>query len=210
MKRAFPVVALDPAANRSVPAQVAEPFAVFRVREVREAPCVNLVVPSGPVVVPRQVEGQQEVYVIRNRFRRHIPSPQAFNRLGFEWAHIKKISQTELDAYADDALMRAEGDTKVYLICAGQKKHIISPEVFESYGFSWGDISVVSQDDIDDYPDVSLIRAAGDPKVYMLSGGKKHWIRTAAVFNNRGYKWEDIVIVNSTEEEAIPEGENIE
>jgi len=151
-----------------------------------------------------------EVYVIKNGHRRHIPTPQAFHRRGLAWRNIKQIPQEELDSYPDDELIRSSDASAVYLICAGMKRHIPSAEVFESYGFDWDDISVVSRDELTDYPDVNLIRGAGEAKVYLLAGGKRHWIPTVAVFNKHGYKWDNVIIVNSSEDAAIPEGENVE
>ena len=155
-------------------------------------------------------EEEPEVYVIKNGRKRHIPSPQAFNRWGFKWQNIKKISKTEMNSYADDELIKTSDNSAVYIIIAGMKRHIPSAEVFESYGFNWDDISIVSSDELVDYPEIDLIRAAGDVKVYLLAGGKKHWIPTIAVFNKHGYKWENVIIVNSTESNTIPEGENVD
>jgi hypothetical protein len=156
------------------------------------------------------VEGEPEVYVIKNGRKRHIPSPRAFNRLGFTWQKIKKISKNEMNSYGDDELMRVSDDTAVYLVVAGMRRHIPSAEVFESYGFDWDDISIVNKSEIADYPEVNLMRTAGDTKVYLLAGGRKHWIPTLAVFNKHGYKWENVIIVNSVEENTIPEGGNVE
>jgi len=151
-----------------------------------------------------------EVYVIKNGRKRHIPSPQAFSRLGYAWQKIKKISNVEMNSYGDDELMKASNNPAVYLIVTGMKRHIPSVEVFESYGFNWDDISIVSSDELADYSDANLIRVAGDVKVYLLAGGKKHWVPTQAVFNKHGYKWENVIIVNSAEGDTVLEGENIE
>jgi len=157
-----------------------------------------------------QVVGQSKVYRIKNNKRRHIPSVAAFNRHSYEWNQIKNISQEELDAYLDDELLKDSEHSAVYLICNGLKRHIPSPAVFNSYGFDWDDISIVDQAEINDYSNVNLIRAAGDTKVYLLSSGKKHWIPSLAVFNSKGYKWENVIIINQVEEESIEEGELVE
>ncbi len=157
-----------------------------------------------------QVVGQSKVYRIKNNKRRHIPSVAAFNRYGYKWNQIRNISQEELDAYLDDELLKDSEQPAVYLICNGLKRHIPSPAVFNSYGFDWDDISIVDQAEINDYFNVNLIRAAGDTKVYLLASGKKHWIPSLAVFNNKGYKWENVIIVNQVEKESIEEGELVE
>lgn len=147
-----------------------------------------------------------EVYIIINGRKRHIPSPLAFSRLGLLWEKIKKVTQEEIEAYLEDVLLRAQNSLHVYLIINGMKRHIPSPEVFNSYGFDWSNISVVSADELAQYPDTNLIRAAGDTKVYYVTGGKKQWIRSLAAFNRRGFNWANVIIVNSAEKDAIPEG----
>lgn len=154
--------------------------------------------------------GEPEVYIIQNGRKRHIPSSQAFNRQGLGWQNIKEISEEELDIYSDDELIKTSDNSSVYIIFAGMKRHIPSVEVFESYGLDWNDISIISNNELNDYPDTHLIRAAGDAKVYLLAGGKRHWIPTLAVFNKHGYKWDNVIIVNSIEKDDISEGDNVE
>jgi hypothetical protein len=156
-----------------------------------------------------QATSSPDVFIIINGHKRHIPSPRAFARLGFKWQNIKKISQAELDSYLDDELLRASNSPDVFIIVGGLKRHIPSPEVFNSYGFDWNNISVVSPQDLADYLDATLIRAAGDSKVYLLVGGKKHWISSLDVFNKHGYNWDLVIIINSTEKDAIGEGEPV-
>jgi len=157
-----------------------------------------------------QAEGEPEVYMIRNKKRLHIPNPRAFSRRGLSWDDIEVVSQEELESYEEDTLIRAEEQSEVYIIYAGMKRHILSPEVFESYGFDWDNITIINKDELGDYPDVNLIREAGKEKVYMLAGGKKHWIPSVAVFNSKGYKWENVIIVNSSEAEVLGEGNQVD
>lgn len=157
-----------------------------------------------------QSQEDDEVYEVSNGRKRHIPSPAAFERRGYRWGNIKRVSQATLDSYNDDELIKASDSPVVYLLIAGMKRHIPSVEVFESYGFDWNDISVVSPDEVNDYPDVVLIRGAGEVNVYLLAGGKKHWIPSVAIFNSRGYKWDQIIIVNLTEKNALSDGDAVE
>ena len=153
-----------------------------------------------------QTTNSPDVYIVVNGKKRHIPSPWAFEQLKLKWQQIKKVSQQILDSFPDDDLLQAAGKPEVYIIVNGMKRHVPSPEVFNSYGFDWSNISVVSADKLAQYPDVNLIRAAGDAKVYYLTGGKKQWIRSLAAFSQRGFNWAKVIIVNSTEKDATPEG----
>ncbi|MDO8582208.1 MAG: SH3 domain-containing protein [bacterium] len=52
---------------------------------------------------------------------------------------------------------------------------------------------------------VTLLRAEGDSKVYVVKDGKKQWIKSAAEFNAAGYKWSNIVVTTSTALAAYPD-----
>lgn len=163
--------------------------------------------PEGTLVKSDEAD---EVYIIKNNRKRHIPSPTAFERRGLQWQNIKKLSQTELNSYPEDELIKPNSSPAVYLIIAGMKRHLPSVEIFESYGFDWNDISVVDLSEVNDYTDVTLIKVPDDAKVYLLAGGKRHWIPSAAIFNSHGYKWDQIIIVNAAEKDATAEGEALQ
>ncbi|MBI4837038.1 MAG: hypothetical protein HY813_01365 [Candidatus Portnoybacteria bacterium] len=150
------------------------------------------------------------VYIILNGRLLHIPSAEAFGRHGYKWQNIKKISADELESYSTADLIKAGDSADVYLVVGGMKRHILSADVFNSYGFDWNDIATVSTTTLTDYPGVQLIKLAGDAKVYLLSGGKKHWISSASVFEKRKFNWNAVVIVNNVEADAIPTGENVQ
>lgn len=50
-----------------------------------------------------------------------------------------------------------------------------------------------------DLKEGDLVRAEGDPKVYVLRGGKKLWIPSAEAFNAAGYDWKKITVVTPSE-----------
>src|SRR5712692_7459214 len=41
----------------------------------------------------------------------------------------------------------------------------------------------------------ALIRYDGDPRVYVLEGGMKHWIKTAQDFKDLGYDWNAVSVI---------------
>ena len=108
-------------------------------------------------------------------------------------------------------LVRTIGGIKVYYITeSGLKRHIPSPEVFNSYNNSWSDIVEVGANVVDGYEDNNLIRLEGGIRVYLLEDNIKYWIETAEVFNNRGYDWQKIAPVNQIELDAYQEGMSVE
>jgi len=126
-----------------------------------------------------------------------------FARLALDW---KKIQVKPSNTYKRAALLRKENDPKVYYITErGFRKWIPTPEVFLSYNNKWEDVVNVKDFELDALPDVVLIRADGDTKVYKLENGNKTWIRTEEEFNAAGYRWDLIALVNQTELNAYPD-----
>lgn len=131
----------------------------------------------------------------------------------FSTVSLEAIAEAELQfRIANSRLARIKGDTRVYYITdRGLKKWIRNEEIFRSYkNNKWENVVVVSPQDLDIYPDVSLIRHGGDKKVYRIEGNIKRWIKTAAAFEGLGYDWNEILSVNKTEFDFYGEGPQIE
>jgi hypothetical protein len=103
-------------------------------------------------------------------------------------------------------LVKLPDDPKVYSIDVDSqtRRHISSLAAFHSYGFSFKNISLIDQQTLDAYaegepltfsalPDGSLIKAAQDPKVYIIQDGQKRWITTYPVFKAYRFKPDKIV-----------------
>jgi hypothetical protein len=111
--------------------------------------------------------------------------------------------------YPDGALLRARGDTRVYVIktVSGDESHaykrwIQSPEIFNGYGhLHWSDIIEVEPEVLAAYEESSLIRFAKDPRVYEVKGsGEKQWLNiTAAQFEASGRRWDAVYEINEKE-----------
>ncbi len=81
----------------------------------------------------------------------------------------------------------------------GFKKAYINEAAFLSYGNKWEDIKIVSQADLDKWPEMQLVKEKDNPAVYYLKNGKKVLIESARDFTNLGFKWGDIVNLNKTD-----------
>lgn len=166
--------------------------------------------PDGTLL--RSADGS-EVYVIIKGKKRHIPTAEAFEEAGYKWGKIAVISREAVEAYEEDVLIRSSDSPAVYLVSGGKKRHVTDPSEFEALGLDWEDITVVTPKEIshwDTVTNITLIRAAGDSKVYFISGGKKQWVRSETVFIKRGFKWEDIVIVDESEKDKYPAGAELD
>jgi hypothetical protein len=108
-------------------------------------------------------------------------------------------------------LIRAKGDTKVYVIHNGQRRCFANEEVFRQMGFKRRDIKEVEAQDmmnipegppiwskelIGSLPDGSLIRLQGKPQTYVIQGGRKCYIPDPETFQSRGYSWNQVIEVD--------------
>ena len=136
---------------------------------------------------------------------------------------LNTISQNknsdDTDKLREGELFKIGGDSKIYLIENGKRKHIPSAEEFNKRGFKWNDIKTVSSDILDKYPEESyeavgiskkssshiLLRTPEDSKIYLIENGKRKHIPSAEEFNKRGFKWNDIKTVSSATLNQYPE-----
>ncbi|MBI1888414.1 MAG: hypothetical protein HYS15_00550 [Candidatus Spechtbacteria bacterium] len=118
------------------------------------------------------------------------------------------LSDTSSTRFADGALVRAEGDSKVYIVKNGTsvgslfKRWIQTPELFGFYHhFSWNDVIEVKQQFLSGFKESFLIRKAGDYRVYEVDKlGRKKWLNmTPAAFEKTGHSWDQIYEVNDAE-----------
>jgi len=101
--------------------------------------------------------------------------------------------------YSNGTLIRAEGDSKVFVINNNKKRWLRSEAVFNSYKKSWDAILVLPKAMVDKIPYNNLIRADGI-KVYALNDlGYKRHIFNPDIFNSYGLSWADVADINQTE-----------
>lgn len=153
-----------------------------------------------------RAEASVKIYVIISGKKKWIPTPEVFEQLGYYWTDIKILPKSDLDKYPDyeDNLIRRSGDTSVYLVVNGIRRHIPNPDVFNGYGFDWNDVKDVEQDVVDKYQEAYLIRASKDPNVYYIHNGVRKLIPNMDIFRSYGDRVEDVQIVSMTERDAYP------
>ncbi|OGZ35099.1 MAG: hypothetical protein A2174_00435 [Candidatus Portnoybacteria bacterium RBG_13_41_18] len=159
-----------------------------------------------------KISSSPKVYALIKNKLHWIPNPEIFNLYKYQWKNIKTVSAIELSKYKEVKLLKAVSDPRVYYIYTmGRKKWTPSVEVFNSYpNNNWSDILEVLSEEMVFYPDAVLLRVENDPRVYLIEGTTKRWIKTADIFIQRGYKWQDIGLVNQTDLNFYQEGSAIE
>jgi hypothetical protein len=157
-----------------------------------------------------RAEGDYKVYHVIGEFRRHIPNIEAFNAGGFSWDEIEIVTTEERDSYTRVKHVKLAGDPKVYYITnGGLKRHIISSDVFNSYGNKWEEIVEISQAELNSYPVNEYIMAEGDYRVFKLENGQKRWVISPEVFSYLNINWQNVTPVNTAELNAYPQGADL-
>lgn len=109
---------------------------------------------------------------------------------------------TYFPSVKNGALIRAQGDYKVYVINGKYKRWIQAAEIFKFYPhFGWNSIEIVTPAARDYFQDSFLVRAEGDYKVYEINGDrtKHHLEMTAEQFSISGRKWDMVYVINKKE-----------
>ncbi|MDP2815967.1 MAG: SH3 domain-containing protein, partial [Rectinemataceae bacterium] len=158
-------------------------------------------------------DSSPKVYVVKNGNQVWIRTLEEFNAAGYKWANVKVISTSVVKTVGSVTLLRAEGDNRVYVIHNNTKRHVQSAAAFNAAGYKWEDIKVVGASEVNKYNNATahdegtLIKSSDSAKVYVIKGGKRAWISTAAAFNGAGYKWTDIIVIGSADLAAYEETE---
>ncbi len=107
--------------------------------------------------------------------------------------------------YPDGTLIKSDSAPEIYVIKDGKRVWVPNAQAFISGGYKWENVKVVSGEVLKQVGSATLIRVAGDPRVYAVVNNARRHIKTAEEFNSQGYKWADIVTVSAAELEAYPE-----
>lgn len=78
----------------------------------------------------------------------------------------------------------------------GFKKAYVSADAFLSYGNKWSDIKIISQEQLDRWPDITLVKTTSSPQIYYINNGQKAWIESEQQFIDNGFKWIDAVTIS--------------
>jgi hypothetical protein len=143
--------------------------------------------------------GGYKVYLVVSGIKRHIPSPEVFLNYGFAWGDVKDVEQEVLGKYKDAYLIRASKQQAIYYLKGGVRKIIPNEAIFNSYGDKWEDVQVISQYEMDAYPECNLIRLSGTKDVYLLEGTIKRRVLSEAAFSKYQLDWELVMNVNQAE-----------
>ena len=164
--------------------------------------------------------GSGRVYVIVAGRRRHIPDPATQLLLGLAGPLPMTLTATEANRYPEGPALPAlrEGSLvraangPLYVIRSGRRVWVSSLAAFQAAGYRWEDVldleDVVIRSIALQTEDGMLLKGGGE-RVYVLEGGQRRWVSTAAAFATRGFAWSNVHFVSDSLLGAIPEGASI-
>lgn len=160
-----------------------------------------------------------EVYVVENKQKRHIDSPETFAGKGYNWSNIVLAeNQSVLDAHTDGvdltgasalpngAFIRTTSAPEVFMLESGSRRHIPSPAVFASQ-FRWQDVVMISIEAMNLYPIGSdcpfragtIIKDYDVGSIYFIEGEGKRHFTSPMFYEGLGYSWDDYATDDSTQ-----------
>jgi hypothetical protein len=77
------------------------------------------------------------------------------------------------------------------------------------FGINQGDVNNLPkaiQAIVFEQPQPILLKCPTSPHVYLLEGGRKHWIRDIPTFEAKGFRWRDVELVLCPELDQVPDG----
>lgn len=155
-------------------------------------------------------------YLLVNDTKRLFESDEVFRQLGFNPEELEILTQVELDvfangkvitlndAYPTGALLQNKETGSVFFIEGGVKYPIIHKSIMTArFGEKPFIIPADSQtlrgfvigQPLQLHDGELIVSDSGDPAVYVISQGTRRPISSGEVFEELGYKWEDIISV---------------
>ncbi|MDX1535965.1 MAG: fibronectin type III domain-containing protein, partial [Candidatus Spechtbacterales bacterium] len=113
--------------------------------------------PEGSLI---RAVGDIDVYIVKyvgtKQFKRLILSPHVFESYGhLRWEDIQDIPQSTVDAFITSNLVRAESDSRVFLLVpngdTGTRKWIKSADAFQRLNYDWDAVYIINNQDRDAY-----------------------------------------------------------
>ncbi len=114
--------------------------------------------------------------------------------------------------FPDGSLVRAKGESKVYIIQGQYRRWLQTPQILAAYPhLGWQSIREVTLEQLNWYQEVWLVRAEGDARVFEINGDStKHWLNMSAdSFSLSGRSWKMVYIVNKTERDLYRTGAEV-
>jgi len=169
------------------------------------------------------------IYLLVDDKLRHIVDMEVFRTLGFNPEELIEITIADVisfeagqdltiaSSYPTGALIKDIETAGVYYVQNGIKYPIVSPEILIN-NFPGQAVLSGHTDELEQYPkgaavkfkDGTLVKADDSNSVYVISDGRKMFIKDEASFISRGYSWNNIIETSSEAIAIHPTGSALE
>ncbi|MCB9802572.1 fibronectin type III domain-containing protein [Candidatus Nomurabacteria bacterium] len=149
-----------------------------------------------------------KIYAIVNNQKHLIFNSNFFERYGYSFKKVQTVSSGVLNNIASIRLVKDPTTDKIYYLAKKGndrwlKIDLPTPSVFSSYSANqWNQVVTIDKEELDNYPDVNLVKAQGAKTVYLLDSGIKRPIASAQVFEDNNFKWSDILEISQSHLDA--------
>lgn len=175
-----------------------------------------------------------KVYVIIDNVIRYIGSPEVFSFYGYDWGNVIDVSEDEINAYEDGGeltivassisdgdIVKGVGSTAVYLIEGDSKRPFLSERAFLGNGYQWDQVLSVNASALNEFTEGSpvaeavsnealaegdIAKASGKPAVFLIQNGNRRAFLSGEAFLGAGYQWGQVKTVSESVLDAFPEG----
>lgn len=161
-----------------------------------------------------QENNQNTVYYIQDGAKRPLQMNETeFLGIGFLKSDIINVSKSELSLYEDGNMIKVGPESSlikdeknnVYFIEKGKKRLITSAKLFEYLKYDWKKVKLDEnakyylEGNVMTYPNGTIIKTKDDSNVYLMVDGKRRSFPSATMFEKLGYKWKNILEIESGE-----------
>jgi glucose/arabinose dehydrogenase len=110
------------------------------------------------------------------------------------------------NTFPDGMLLKAEGDSKIYVVQKNRKRWLSSEEIFRSYGYSFANVYEVPKAVLGAISSQAFVKAKGGTTVYMVNdAGYKRRILNPAVLTSYGISGADVIEISAAEFSSHPD-----
>lgn len=111
----------------------------------------------------------------------------------------------------EGSLIRAFGDSRVFIVKGDYRRHIKDAKIFSFYGhLGFDKVIDVSWQELGLYKESNLIKSEHSPKVYEVENSTRHWLNmTGDQFMTSGRGWDAIYLINKKEFDFYKNGADI-
>ena len=165
------------------------------------------------------------VYMMQNNVRQPITSPEVFESYGLNWGQVRRATDFELSiipvsgafnsvkTYREGSLIGTQSGAIYRVSSNGSLQYIPSPNIFNSQGFSWQSVVRLADRVVNQYNRVGRVGFANGALisygggVYFIENSLKRGIPSPAIFNARGFRWDNVIAVSEDEFNSNPMGQ---